>query len=393
MTDNVRPQLVPLPATRPAAAEGEHNPAPPLAVVVGLFLVLNLFALAGAATLAFSWATQRIAADATVEGLEARGQALGSEIAAAVDRTVARLEVLADDLADGAAPEATKLLDLLPAKDPLVAWAGLADLSGRIVAASASPSVGRDVAHRSWFAEALRAPVTTGFQGKRGHFGGGLMTLAVPVRDQAGRVTGVLAASIGAGAALARFRDTAAALGIEAKLVSASGRTLLATAGGSGPWNPADRAAAIGLTGTAEGRRKAGPGGPQVLVSDVAALRMPNVSWRLAVRLAEDRRIASLTVPPLAVMMFLGAALALYVVAAALLIRLYLWPIARLAQSARAIADGREEVYPYESRRCAEAATLAAALGIIERRLTDASRRSCAADGRDDPQRVRALAA
>jgi len=369
------------PASVAAPRRSQAASPPPIDFVLGLVLAINLAALLAAVTFAFTWATDRIGERAVADTLEARGDALGIDLSATIDRSVSRLETAAERLSGDPSPASADVLDALVEEDTLLSWAGLADLDGTLVAASGGEGVGSSVAMRTWFADALAAPLAADVMAPVAARPAALpappqddrlVSLGVPVKDDSGRVVAVLGADIAAEGALARLRAMAGALGVEAKLVAASGVTLIATGGVPNPsWSAESaRAAAIGVAGVLATRRTEAVAAQHV-AAELSAERLPQLPWKLAVRLPEGTGIAAGTPPPGSVALFLAGAVAVYGLVAFLFVRLYIRPIRRLVATAVDIAEGRHDAYPFESRRTAEAASLSAALGIIERRLHD----------------------
>jgi methyl-accepting chemotaxis protein len=129
------------------------------------------------------------------------------------------------------------------------------------------------------------------------------------------------------------------------------------------------RAAQVGAAGMIADAPGVAGATRSILVHGIAPAGLPKLSWTVVARIPEAAPLTAAAPPIKALAAPAAAALALYVLVAALYVRLYARPLRRLAATAADIAAGRFDVYPFESRRTAEAADLSAALGKIQMRL------------------------
>jgi hypothetical protein len=293
-----------------------------------------------------------------------RAEAVRADLAEALGRSLAGLEAMAALDRSGARNpvRAGERLALFTRVDPLVDWAGLARLDGTVAASSHGDS-GESAAFSPWFTAAQDQAALTVTES------GGL-ALSAPTRDRDGSVTGVIGARVPLAALRTRLYTTADALGVGVTVFSASGRSLFGTGRVSGLVDAGVPARVVQFQEGALARAPSnGPGGSAIALHGVDLPGIGELGWRIVVATPPSERASAAwrTVQPLAA----GVALSLLVtgLAAVLYVQLYARPLSRLSETARQIAAGRLDVYPYESRRTAEAAHLSAALSSIQLQL------------------------
>ena len=193
---------------------------------------------------------------------------------------------------DPAVPAAQKqaVLEAAQRANPDLAWIGLTDLQGRVLAATGGLLAGRDAEQRHWFAKGLQGlhfadaheavmlarllPPPANGQPLR------LLDIATPVRDAQGRTVGVLAGHLSLGWAVEARRRMLTRLadqGLSLQLLNQQGQPL----------------AGDGAADAGAGKRLL-----SVVVRDAAYERFPGLGWQVvasrdkAVALAPARRLA-----------------------------------------------------------------------------------------------------
>lgn len=357
-----------------------ENRFPPLGATVLLF-VLALFALliAGAAVLVNQVIAARDEA-ALATAVEARGRGLETTFMRSLYETWAGVEALAGDI--GGPREVGDLrarLDALTAGSSWIAWAGYAGLDGTVEQASGGHLEGASVAARPWFSQGLNGPYAGDLHDAvllSERLGGTaeqplrFLDLAAPVPDAARRNIGVLGTHIDHAAAQARFRETAQALGVEAFLVGGTGEVVIAPEGVTLERldTPSLRAARVGASRPFVETWPDGARYMTVVLTDPGYGDLPTFGWSLAVRMPADGLASDRAALLRTIAIAAGAGLLAILVLTLIYLRLYTRPITKMAESAAAIAAG-EDVYPYESRRTREVATLSAAVATLQTRV------------------------
>ena len=135
------------------------------------------------------------------EFLDRRAVQLADELASGITDhlRVMRAHAARDDLVDrvtgrGArSAGARNPLDALQAAWPEFMWIGIADRTGRIVAATRDQQLGGDVSEREWFRAGLEGPYLAV---PRGGVGERILELAYPMLDDRSQVVGVIAGEL-----------------------------------------------------------------------------------------------------------------------------------------------------------------------------------------------------
>lgn len=240
-----------------------------------------------------------------------------------------------------------------------VSWAGLAALDGTVTAASQDMLLGKDVSSRPWFTA-----------GMKGNFAGDVheavllnkllggseeepirfVDFATPVRNSAGDVTGVLGIHIDT-AWLQSYLDTvAAALSIDLFVVGADGTIQLGTASLATEVLdlPSLKTAAAGVQTSGN---DAWPDGHRYFTAAIPGKsfgNMPSFGWTIVARI-DPRAFGEVTSPVTdEVQKILVIAFGVILLASFLFWRLYLAPVARIAQAGQLIAQGHLVAPPEE---------------------------------------------
>lgn len=281
-----------------------------------------------------------------------------------------------------AEPEALRVaLDAAVGGGARVSWAGYAALDGTVIAASGGLLEGRNVGERPWFRFGLEdgfagdvhealllaelLPPTEDGDPRR------FLDLAAPVVSASGSTIGVVGFHVDYGWAQRYLADMAEALKVDLFLLDADGAVMIASDGHDYPvLNMASvRAAATGATAINVETWPNGIDYFTTVLPGVGFADLPSFGWRMVARIdggAIDATSREMTFN-------LGLLLATFavalVLATMLFTRIFLKPFGEVADSALAIADGRDD-YPPEIRRTAELEKLSAALSRIQSRLS-----------------------
>ena len=172
-----------------------------LGALVALYTGGLLLLAIGVTTLVVSWRFSEVREVNVVAFLALKAEQLSAELASAVGNRLRVLRAHASrtdlrDLASGRAAPSARIrtsFDELQAAWPDFSWIGVADRSGRVLAATRDLYVGNDVSQREWFRQGLGGPFMTV---PRTGTGEKLIELAYPVVDESGKVIGVLGAEL-----------------------------------------------------------------------------------------------------------------------------------------------------------------------------------------------------
>ncbi|SOD98544.1 cache domain-containing protein [Caenispirillum bisanense] len=318
--------------------------------------------------------------DTLATATQARGQGLALVLMRALHQTWTDLQAIGSDYSTLPPDELATRLTALTEGERWVAWAGYAGLDGRVRAASGGLLDGADVAGRPWFRQGLEGPFAGNPHEAKllapllpANADGSpvrLLDLAVPVTNDRRQVVGVVGAHVGLAEVAEFVRETAAALDIDAFMITGDGAVVIAS---SGPAEATIDTASIraAMAGARRPFVETWPDGAAYMTYVLPKLTykdLPPFDWSLVVRIPVSA-LASRSETMLQVMGI--AALVASLVAAGLA----LWyarsvggPLQSLAESAVAISRG-EDVYPAESRRTREAAILSGALASLQRQL------------------------
>ncbi|MBS0126535.1 cache and HAMP domain-containing protein [Aestuariicoccus sp. KMU-90] len=337
------------------------------------FVVFTLVVVAVLASLLVSNRMNRLTDAALDSAVRVRTEAAAQTLARTLHSDWGDLKQLADMV--GTYPENAigALMVGLRGDGARISWVGFADTSGIVRVASDGLLEGQDVSARPWFRNGLQG----GFAGDV-HEAALLadllpappdgspirfIDLALPVRNKAGDVTGVLGMHIDATWMQTLMTETASALHLSLFLVSANGALSLAT-DGADPTSANLWVLRAAQVGVANAGRETWPDGREYfssLVPGVTYRDLPHFGWRLVGRLEGSSFSVALEGALNAVGLIAAAAIALMTASTALFVHLFIRPIERLARTATRIADGVDD-FPPEGGNTREMANLSAAL-------------------------------
>ncbi|ETX28944.1 cache domain-containing protein [Roseivivax isoporae] len=340
----------------------------------------NALILGAALVAGFVW-LQRNADRHHVQVQEAaalRGaEALSLAFSEAVEREWQSLRAIAGTLGD-ATPEVTRaFIDAVGKASPAIAWVGLADPSGRVIAGTGGANEGTDVSGRRWHREGLRGESSGSvfadtFDGADA--GQEFVNLSMPVRNAEGEVTGVAVYRLRMSWVDDYLSIAADSLDLDAFLLGRDGTVVAGTADRFGADLTREELLQAGLQpvrGTVvDGNEERGF--VSASLGRVAGPHVPDFGWSLLVRVPSDpagRPLISWDVVGISTV-----ALMMVVIVALMwaLNRHFVQPIEELADCATALGDGKL-VFPRERGASTEAAVLSQALARIQTILQSGS--------------------
>lgn len=307
--------------------------------------------------------------------LRTRGGALA--FARALERDWSRLDAIVTNLPQMDQDTLGAVLGITAGPDKDISWAGYADTDGTVLTASGFLLEGADISQRPWFRNGLQgnfagdmheAVLLADLIGSEDGAPLRFLDMAMPVRDSAGRTTGVLGFHINAAWAETFLTEFARAAEIDLLLVNAQGEVVVTTDDiPEGPLDlPSLRAAADGVQSSSYETWPDGTRYFTSVVPDISYGELPSFGWRLVGRVEPETfpatRGAELVRSIIALLLGAGT---IFLLVAFLFNRIYLRPIGRLARNAQRIADGADE-YPLEIGRTQELRRLSQALAKLE---------------------------
>lgn len=354
---------------------------PSLAATLFAFVLLTFALLSVVGAVAAYKLLETQGEVAMANAVEARGRGLKTTFLRALYESWEEVATLADAIGqprfDG--DVAREIADL-KRDNTWIAWAGYAGLEGTVVHASAGLLEGESVAARPWFSQGLEGPYAGDAHeavllserlGAQRDEPLRFLDLAAPVKGPDRRSAGVLGVHIDVADATSLFRESADALAVDAFLVGADGKVVMAPEGidAVGSATPSLRAAQIGVGKPFVETWPDGGRYMTVVLDDLDYRDLPAFGWSLVVRLPMDTLLADRDALKRTLAIVILAGLVAVLAVTFLYVQLYVRPFARVAKSATAIAAG-EDVYPYESRRTREVAALSAALATLQTRVS-----------------------
>ncbi|WP_114943551.1 cache domain-containing protein [Microvirga calopogonii] len=339
-----------------------------LVFVVGALLMLVPAIVAGSM---FTNAMQRRAEVANSARLRVLGEIVADQLGRRMHELWQDVDGMARAMRLDNPEEVRRQFTLLSQVDRRYTWIGVADVQGKVIAASKGMLEGASVAERPWFRRGLGGPAAVDVheavllakllpatpEPRR------FVDFSAPVRNEQGAVIGV----IGAHFDWNMVRDIIQAVrgqGVDALLVSRD-RTVL-----SGPQELKETTLSEGSAiaasqGTSISLRERWQDGKDYMTAVIPSIRfkdMPSFGWSLIVRADLNTVLDPTRAISQAFWMMLGAG------ALVGLILLYLFsawlakPLRRLVATAEVLASGRTDQPPHDETRYEEAARLSAAL-------------------------------
>jgi hypothetical protein len=314
--------------------------------------------------------------------VETRARGVQMAFAASLHREWTNLESLSQPLAVGNPDEVQDDLSTLVGQGHIISWAGFADTDGVVRIASNGLLVGANVGSRPWFKRGLRgnfagdAHEAVLLAAKLPQLPDGeplrFLDLAAPIPGVGGSTAGVLGIHLNLEWAKAQIRQLAEALDIDIFIVNPEGTTVISSVGSE--FSNLDvasfRRARSGATGVG---LEQWPDGNRYFVAtlpEATYLNLPKFGWSILARINAEavRQPAQSFSSGLMFNMALFGTLLLLLTL--LFVISFIRPFHHLAANAKAIADG-DDVYPYESKRTSELATIGAALATLQAKVAE----------------------
>ena len=230
-------------------------------LTTALFGFVTLFAIVGfgAMTLVADRRLENVASAVQSESVYLRGEALRMNLSKALDREWNSVNAVAGTLRMNAIRVARPRLIAISRISNSIAWAGIADASGRLVASSHDELEGQDVSRATWFRRGLAGShIGTAPAGDplgrlvpsdaAGEGPVKFVDLSVAIRDDEDRVEGVLIYRLNAGWIQNYLVESARVLDLDLFLVDGRGRVLFDYVQ-SVPGGLSDRAAQVVASG------------------------------------------------------------------------------------------------------------------------------------------------
>ncbi|MBF9031786.1 hypothetical protein HKCCE3408_15400 [Rhodobacterales bacterium HKCCE3408] len=305
------------------------------------------------------------------EVAESAGRSLQMTTSRAMEREWQSLQAAAGlvDLSD--ADRTRDLANAILVASDAVAWVGVADRSGHVIAASSGQREGEDVSMHRWYREGIVrgtvGSVQTPSLSGQPDAAPGLINMSVPLVDEFGVSRGVLVYSIRIEWLVQYLGEAAEVLGVDFQLRDERGTVVAERLDHVGDDMPANLESLVSLGQEFFRVSRSGASSssilavfPEVLVGDA-----PQFGWALVVRVP--------AVSPVGdafgfIGIFRTSVAVLFVLtfaASAVFAALVLHPIERLARDAKAISDGGD-IYPVESFTTRESSKLSYALGAMQ---------------------------
>ncbi len=321
-------------------------------------------------------AVARMTERAMAEAVTVRSSGLQEALSRELSQEWNRLEALAELIARSDSTELQYAFDLSASEGGKVSWAGFATIDGTVQRASAQMLEGVSVAERPWFQRGLDGPfagdvheavLLARLLDPSGEEPPRFLDFSLPVDAPDGRRLGVVGLHINFDWAAELVAETAAALEIEALILSQDGQIIISTLDDD-PAQPTIepfRLAALGTTSATLAPWPDGGSYYSVVQPILASDQTPNFGWRLIARVDQSafagirQGLASELLP------FIAGLVCVLAIATVLFVRLFANPFSAAAANAQAISEGRD-IFPFESHRTRELALLSAAIAGLQ---------------------------
>jgi uncharacterized integral membrane protein len=356
--------------------------APSLVVVTAGFIILSL--LIGV-TIVFNVVNGRMRdyrETSLRTAVETRARGVQIAFAASLYREWTNLEALSRPLAVGNPKEVQDDLSTLVGDGQIISWAGYATNDGAVQVASNGLLVGANVGQRPWFQRGLQgsfagdaheavllaAKLPQPASGEPLRF----LDLATPIPGLGGSTAGVLGIHLNLEWAKEQIRQLADALDIDLLIVNPEGKAVISSLerNFSNLDLPSFRRARSGASGVG---LEDWPDGNSYFVAtlpEASYLNLPKFGWSIVARISADAVSQPARNFTAGLMFNLGVFGLLLLLLTLLFIVAFIRPFHHLAVNAKAVADG-EDVYPYESSRTSELATIGNALARLQSKAID----------------------
>lgn len=363
-------------------SKASTSKAPSLATVTACFIFLSL--LIGTVVV-FNAVSDRMRdyQEASLRiAVETRSRGVQTAFAASLYREWANLESLSRPLTVGNPIEVQDDLSMLVGQGHIVSWAGYAENDGTVQVASNGLLVGANVGSRPWFQRGLQGnfagdaheavllaaklPQTASGEPLR------FLDLATPIPGVGGSTAGVLGVHLNLEWAKAQIRELANALEIDVFIVNPEGSTVISSVDGA--FSNLDlasfRRAKSGATGVGLERWPDGKNYFAATLPEATYLNLPKFGWSIVARISAEAGREQAQSLSTGLLFNLATYGALSLLLSLLFIVAFIRPFHHLAINAKEIASGAD-VYPYESARTSELATIGFALATLQGKVIE----------------------
>ncbi|MEI4486381.1 cache and HAMP domain-containing protein [Frigidibacter sp. MR17.14] len=305
-------------------------------------------------------------AEATIRG----GEAVALVLRNAMMREWSSLDAVSKNVRINSSSGLQNFTDAVVASGGQIAWAGVADVHGWLLAGSHRVGEGRDVSDEDWFKAAITRPSLSDVH--RHRFGDNpepVLDMSRGIYDADGFLTGVVVYKLRLSWLQKMLVETSADLGLDSFLVTRSGE-VPAQAALHSTAPPSSQAIATAARGISRDYGYSHQNGEELFNASVPGVFGEDLPlhWSLIVRSPAQ---ISAAVPGMTatqtVLALIGIGLAMVLVLV-LIIRRTTRPIEQLVASARKLAVGEID-YPLASRTSRDALELGAALAQLQTRL------------------------
>jgi hypothetical protein len=352
--------------------------APSLASITASFVFLSVVVGAVLVFIAIDDRVRAFQAASLRTAVETRAKGLQTAFAQSLYREWINLEPLAVALSTGDARQVQDDLTNLVGRGEVISWAGYARNDGTVEVASNGLLVGASVASRPWFQSGLKgsfagdAHEAVLLASKLPQLQGGeplrFLDMATPIAGVGDATAGVLGVHLNLEWAKTQIRQLSEALDIDAVIVNPEGKAVISSIEGevSNLDLASFRRARAGATGVGLESWPDGKYYYAATLPEATYLTLPKFGWSIIARISAD----AISQPAKSFSTGLIFNLLLYglLLLTLLFIVAFIQPFHHLAKNAKSIADG-EDVYPYESSRTYELATIGGSLAKLQSQI------------------------
>lgn len=338
-----------------------------LLFVIGALLMLAPAIVAG---MMFTDAMQKRAETANAARLRVLGEIAAHQLGQQMYRLWQDVEGMSRNASVDNPDELRRQLTLLSSVDRRYTWLGVADVEGRVLAASQGMLEGASVAERPWFRRGLNGPAATDVheavllekllpaapEPRR------FVDFSAPIRNAQAGTIGVIGAHFDwrlIKEGLNAFRGQ----GVDVLLVSRDRAVLTGPSDLEGTTLSVGSAVAAGQGASVSLHERWSDGNDYMtVVVPVVWKDMPSFGWSVIVRADTNAVLDPIRSIAEAFWTMLGAGILVGMVLLYLFAAWLAKPLRRLAAAAEALASGRSDQPPHDETRYEEAARLSAAL-------------------------------
>ncbi|SER48899.1 HAMP domain-containing protein [Tranquillimonas rosea] len=281
------------------------------------------------------------------------------------------LEAVAENVNLGSREQMTSFVDAVVEASNRIAWAGVADLSGHVLAGSNGYREGEDVGGRRWFREGLKTPSFGNvFSLDRAGGEDRYLNMSVPIKGPDLIVDGVMVYRVKVDWIEEYLTTAARDLGLDFFVLNSAGEIVID--GDLSGFGPLSENIALAATIASERRFMRATADGAYLVgihTKLTADTMPRSGWTLAVRVPSTTPQGDVRDLTQVLLGFCGLVLMGMLLFSILFGQHFLRPIQKLAETARSIANG-DDRYPEELDSTRESAAFSDALAMIQTRLS-----------------------